>query len=128
MFAGRKKEIKRLLGSFKRDKGTLCVLRGRRRIGKTRLIKELPNNGKNLTLRYLTSAPPQLGISDDHERKLYAEQVKAEFGLSYMPPHNSWRELFSFVADACIEQRTVLAIDEVNWLCDTFKRLYTCTF
>lgn len=116
MFAGRKEEIKRLLGSFKRDKGTLCVIRGRRRIGKTRLIRELPNKEKSLTLRYLTSAPPQSGASDDHERKQYAEQVKAEFGLSYMPPHNTWRELFSFVADACSEKKTVLAIDEVNWL------------
>ena len=121
MFAGRKKEIQLLLGSFNRNKGSLCVLRGRRRIGKTRLIKELPSHiskeaGKGVILRYLTSAPPELKVTDDQERRLYAEQIKAEFSLSYMPPHSTWRELFSFLGDACSEKKTILAIDEVNWL------------
>lgn len=120
MFAGRKKEIKQLLDSFNRAKGTLNVIRGRRRIGKTRLIKELPNFGKNITLRYLTSSPPSGKMSDADERQQYAEQVKAQFNLSYMPPHSSWRELFSFISDLCTEKstvtKTILAIDEVNWL------------
>ncbi|UYM15699.1 AAA family ATPase [Endozoicomonas euniceicola] len=116
MFAGRKKEIKQLLGSFSRTKGTLNVIRGRRRIGKTRLIKELPNFGKNITLRYLTSSPPTEKVSDSEERKQYAEQVKAQFDLSYMPPHATWRELLAFISDLCSTRRTILAIDEINWL------------
>ncbi len=122
VFAGRKREIRLLLDSFNRSKGSLCVLRGRRRIGKTRLIKELAykekkgKKGKGVVLRYLTSAPPEPKVTDDQERRLYAEQVKAEFSLSYMPPHDTWRELFSFLADTCSEKKTILAIDEVNWL------------
>ncbi|MGI9278883.1 MAG: AAA family ATPase [Endozoicomonas sp.] len=116
MFAGRKKEIKQLLDSFSRRKGTLNVIRGRRRIGKTRLIKELPNFGKNITLRYLTSSPPDAKVTDAEERRQYAEQVKSQFELTYMPPHSSWRELFAFISDLCNEKKTILAIDEVNWL------------
>ncbi|MET4709335.1 AAA+ ATPase superfamily predicted ATPase [Endozoicomonas sp. NE43] len=116
MFAGRKKEIKQLLESFSRTKGTLNVIRGRRRIGKTRLIKELPVVGRNITLRYLTSSPPVEKMSDSEERVLYAEQVKSQFELSYMPPHTTWRELFAFIADQCSTRRTILAIDEINWL------------
>lgn len=116
MFAGRKKEIDKIINSFNKTKGTLNVIRGRCRIGKTRLIKELPLQRKGIVLRYLTSSPPNPDVSDDDERKLYAEQVKSEFSLSYMPPHNTWRELFSFVADMCSQKRTILAIDEINWL------------
>ena len=116
MFAGRKKEIKQLLGTFSRTKGTLNVIRGRRRIGKTRLIKELPNFGRNISLRYLTSSPPSPKISDSAEREQYAEQVKAQFNLSYMPPHTTWRELFAFISDQCSTRRTILALDEINWL------------
>ncbi|MGI9274234.1 MAG: AAA family ATPase, partial [Endozoicomonas sp.] len=115
-FAGRKKEIKQLLDSFSRKKATLNVIRGRRRIGKTRLIKELPNFGRNIRLRYLTSAPPAASVSDSDERKQYAEQVKSQFDLRYIPPHATWRELFSFIGDMCSDKRTILAIDEVNWL------------
>ena len=116
MFAGRKKEIKQILDSFNRRKGTLNVIRGRRRIGKTRLIKELPNFGRNITLRYLTSSPPEARVTDVQERSQYAEQVKSQFELTYMPPHSTWRELFSFISDMCTEKKTILAIDEVNWL------------
>ncbi len=116
MFAGRKQEIETLVNSFNKTKGTLNVIRGRRRIGKTRLIKELPNQRKGITLRYLTSSPPHPEVSDNEERALYAEQVKSEFALNYMPPHDTWRELFSFVADMCSQKRTILALDEINWL------------
>lgn len=116
MFAGRKQEIKQLLSSFNSNKGTLNVIRGRRRIGKTRLIRELPSAGRNITLRYLTSTPPSIKVSDADERKQYAEQVKDQFSLNYMPPHTTWRELFSFIGDLCATKRTILAIDEVNWL------------
>ena len=43
-FAGRRKEVNQILDTFNPRKGTLNVIRGRRRIGKTRLIKELPNH------------------------------------------------------------------------------------
>jgi len=116
MFAGREKEIQKLLKSFNKAKGTLNVIKGRRRIGKTKLIKHLPVINKRVTLRYLTSSPPNLKVSDADERELYAEQVKSEFNLGYMPPHSTWRELFSFIGDICIESNLILAIDEVNWL------------
>lgn len=116
MFAGRQSEIERILASFNAKKGTLNVIRGRRRIGKTRLIRELANQKKKVVLRYLTSTPPSTQISDEAERSFYAEQVKSEFSLSYMPPHITWLELFEFIADVCLDKNTILALDEVNWL------------
>ncbi len=115
-FAGRKIEVERILGSFSSRKGTLNVIRGRRRIGKTRLIRELANQKKKVVLRYLTSTPPDKRMSDEDERLSYSEQVKSEFSLSYMPPHETWIELFAFIADMCRDKNTILAIDEVNWL------------
>lgn len=115
-FSGRNVEIERIFNSFNSSKATLNVIRGRRRIGKSRLIKELSNQKKKINLVYLTSTPPVDGMSDEEERKLYSEQVKLELGLSYLPPHQSWVELFEFIASQCIKKNTILAIDEVNWL------------
>jgi len=114
-FAGRRKEVNQILDTFNPRKGTLNVIRGRRRIGKTRLIKELPNHSKKVTLRYLTSLPPSPELTDQIEREQYAEQVKREFKLTYTPPHDSWRALFSFIGDQCRDKHTILALDEINW-------------
>lgn len=115
-FVGRKKEIKVLLNSFSDKKGTLNTIKGRRRIGKSTLIKELAKRNKKITLRYLTSLPPKSGTTDVQEREAYAAQVKTEFNLAYTPPHESWQELFYFIISQCVAPYTILAIDEVNWL------------
>lgn len=115
-FVGRQEEIGKLLDSFNRRKGVLNVVRGRRRIGKSTLIKELPHRREGITLRYLISSPPDDKISDEQERVNYAHQVQTEFQLPYLPPHSTWQALFYFIVDQCIESHTILAIDEVNWL------------
>jgi len=115
-FAGRKSEIERIFASFNSKRGTLNVIRGRRRIGKTRLIKELANQKRKIVLRYLTSIPPHAKMTDMDERIAFALQVKSVFSLSYSPPHETWMELFEFIADLCKEKNTILALDEINWL------------
>lgn len=75
-FVGRTEEIETLLQSFNASKGTLNIIKGRRRIGKSTLIKELPFHDTKVTLRYLTSPPPQKTVTDEQERIAYAEQVK----------------------------------------------------
>lgn len=96
-FVGRKEEIKTILSSFDDKKGTLITLKGRRRIGKSTLIKELKNRDKKITLRYLTSAPPKPEVTDEAERKAYAAQVKREFDLPYAPPSQTWQDLVYFI-------------------------------
>lgn len=115
-FVGRIDEIETLLQSFNSSKGTLNVIKGRRRIGKSTLIKELPNRCPKVTLRYLTSPPPLKTVTDEQERIAYAEQVKREFNLPYMPPHETWAALIYFIVSQCTHSHTILAIDEVNWL------------
>ena len=115
-FVGRIEEIETLLQSFNTHKGTLNVLKGRRRIGKSTLIRELPTRDPRVTLRYLTSSPPKKTVTDEQERVAYAEQVKREFNLPYNPPHETWAALFYFIISQCNHSHTILAIDEVNWL------------
>jgi len=115
-FIGRKHELKLILDSFSSRKGVLNVIQGRRRIGKTRLIKELANQKKKITLRYLTSPPPKKEISDKQERKSYAEQIQKEFGLPYLPVYDTWANLIYFIVSQCNDKNTIIAIDEINWL------------
>lgn len=124
-FIGRREEINLLLDSFRRHKGVINVVRGRRRVGKTRMIRQLDEIDKTIDFHYLTSSPPNIEISDKQERELYAGQVKAVFELSFEPPASSWRELFSFIAEQVKRnegrKKIVLAIDEVNWLATKSK-------
>lgn len=115
-FVGRKEEIKTLLSSFSNKKGTLNIIKGRRRIGKSTLIKELKNRDSRVKLRYLTSLPPKPETKDEEERRAYADQIQREFSLPYLPPHDSWKTILYFAVGQCVEPYTILAIDEVNWL------------
>ncbi len=115
-FVGRREEIETLLQSFNASKGTLNVIKGRRRIGKSTLIKELPTRDPRVTLRYLTSPPPKKTVTDEQERSAYAEQAQREFNLPYTPPHDTWAALLYFVISQCNQSHTILAIDEINWL------------
>lgn len=106
-FIGRKEEIETLLQSFNALKGTLNVIKGHRRIGKSTLIKELPARDSRVTLRHLTSFPPKVTVTDEQERAAYAEQVKREFNLPYNPPHESWVALMYFIVSQCTRSYTI---------------------
>jgi hypothetical protein len=55
-FVGRKKELKQLNLLLKKRSASLIVLKGRRRIGKSRLIQEF---GKDLKMYTFSGLPPQ---------------------------------------------------------------------
>ena len=124
-FIGRKEEVKLLLDSFRRHKGVVNVVRGRRRVGKTRMIRQLPQLDSTIDFHYLTSSPPNEEVNDKQERQAYAQQVKDVFELNFEPPAATWRELFSFIATEVKRnegrKKIILAIDEINWLATKSK-------
>ncbi len=115
MFFGRQEELKALATAIRSDQSTVAIVKGRRRVGKTTLIKEFCRqfSGKSF---YFTNSPPDPKITDAKERELFADQAKRVFGLPYRPPHESWYDLLSFISDQCRETNTLLVIDEINWM------------
>ncbi|MDR3623566.1 MAG: AAA family ATPase [Chlamydiales bacterium] len=67
-FVGRKKELQMLNELFKKKSASLVVIRGRRRIGKSRLAQEFAKK----TLHYVFSGlPPTSGITSADQKEEY---------------------------------------------------------
>lgn len=111
-FIGRKKEFEWLQGLLRKDSASLVVIRGRRRIGKSRLAKEF---SKGFTRAItLTGIPPEEGVTADDQKVEFLRQMQ-EYKI---PVYRSedWGDLFFELAQVCKKGRTLITLDEISWM------------
>ena len=107
MFVGRKRELARMEREYARDGFSFVTVRGRRRIGKTRLIKEFMKGKKGL---YFSARE----IPAEDNLELLAQDLFECEG----PTDASLELVLSEVFRRARDERFVLAIDEYPRLCD----------
>lgn len=111
-FIGRKQELKNLedLSALKRAK--LVVIKGRRRIGKSRLIQEFAK-----TKRFLSFAGIASSQNTNKQDQLNAfslqlfAQVKMPIGY-----FQDWSQALSCLTSFIKEEPTVVLLDEISWM------------
>ncbi|MDR2066314.1 MAG: ATP-binding protein [Endomicrobium sp.] len=109
-FLGRKNELEVLEREYQRD-SSFVVIYGRRRVGKTTLIKEFIK-GKNTLYHLATQELEQAALNR------FAKSV-VEFTHK---PHlenivfSDWRDLFHEIVDYKINEKKVIVIDELPYL------------
>jgi len=110
-FIDRKKELEFLNDEYKKKESSLVILYGRRRIGKTSLIKEF---GKNKDIIYFLATEESESQNMMALKNLIAENLKNNL-LSVIQSIN-WEMLFKTVADETIGNKKVIVIDEFQYL------------
>jgi uncharacterized protein len=111
-FIGRQKELDTLLQFKKKRSASLIVIRGRRRIGKSRLIEEL---AKTFPRAYIFSGlPPEAGVNEEMQRREFIAQMQQQ-GISRLGM-DSWSDLFLDVASHCQKGSILIALDEITWI------------
>lgn len=112
-FIGRKAELEKLTAEYERD-GGFVVIYGRRRVGKTTLIKEFL---KKKTAFYFL-ATEEL---ESQSMKRLAGVVARATNHSFMQKavFTDWLDLFHVIADYKPEEKKVLVIDEFPYLVKT---------
>lgn len=109
MFVGREKELSEMNRRYKEDSFQLFILYGRRRVGKTTLLKEFCK-GKN---HIFYSA-------EQSNRKMNLEKFSAEvfehYGENTLEPFRSWENAFSYIDERQGNAALVLVIDEFPYL------------
>lgn len=112
MFVGRKKELKALRSRLVSRSASFVALRGRRRIGKSRLIQEF---AKDFPVKYLfTGLPPAKGVSRQDQRDEFTQQMVAQ-GIPEAKG-GDWSELFFLLSKFTNQGRVLIALDEVAWM------------
>ncbi len=112
-FYGRKDELDRLKKLQKKKSASLVVIKGRRRIGKSRLILEFSKSMKSLIFIGL---PPDGGkTSAQDQRDYFAKQLEHMFGLRGLNA-DDWADLFWNLANEAKKGRVLVVLDEINWM------------
>ena len=113
-FFGRKAELERLQRCLKKKTSSLVVIRGRRRIGKSRLAMEF---GKNLPTLTFTGLPPDDGIriTAQDQRDEFARQLKVQTEICGIQT-DDWGNLFYHLAQHVKKGRFLVILDEITWM------------
>ena len=111
-FIGRKRELQMLGELFKKKSASLVVIRGRRRIGKSRLAQEFAQK----TPHYVFSGlPPTSGITAADQKEEFARQLQREMKIP-LPRADDWGDLFWHLAQQAQKEKIVLVLDEISWM------------
>src|SRR6266436_408103 len=94
-FVGRETELQSLKDVFKKKTASLIVIKGRRRIGETRLIEEFAK--KEPFLRFIGLAPTK-GITAQTQRDEFARLLHQQTGLPEIKT-TDWAKLFVLLGE-----------------------------
>lgn len=111
-FIGRRQELEKLSQIASTRVASLVVLKGRRRIGKTRLAEEF---GKQYRTLLFTGLPPTQGVSAQKQRDNFASQFSRQLMVP-TPRADDWNALFWALAHSTQTGRVLIILDEISWL------------
>lgn len=116
-FIGRKYELDRLCPLARDAAAKLVVVKGRRRIGKSRLAEELGKQLEDHRTVYFEAALPEKHETEADERQDFAQQIGLIFNVP-APPFADWADLFWHLAARIKDtsQKTLVIFDEINWM------------
>jgi AAA+ ATPase superfamily predicted ATPase len=113
MFINREKEIEALRAAYKESKAQFIVIYGKRRVGKTEIIKQFFKNIPHIY--FLADKAPekeQLRLLSEKVGMLYKDEFLLSRGFG------NWYDFFTYIKD---KGRLVLAIDEFPFLIEANK-------
>jgi hypothetical protein len=114
-FIGRSQELADLEATARLPGAKFIVIKGRRRVGKSRLAREFARRHGDMATHYLTGLPPSETGSAQAELDNFASQLSREFKIP-KPRADDWDELLWHLADRVAGGNAILILDEINWL------------
>ena len=111
-FYGRTDELERLRFLLQKQSASLVVIKGRRRIGKSRLIQEF---GSEFNTIFFTGLPPLKETTAQDQRDYFAEQMKLNLSTDDVNAAD-WTHLLWELAQRVKEGRIIIVFDEINWI------------
>ncbi len=111
-FIGRQAESSRLNELTKKKTASLVVIRGRRRIGKSRLAKEF---GMQHHFLQFSGLSPESNITAQDQRDEFAQLLAQQTSLPEIKT-DDWSKLFLLLHEKTKSNRVVILFDEITWM------------
>lgn len=111
-FIGRKRELEQLSRLLNKPTASLVVVKGRRRIGKSRLIQEF---GKSMKMFTFSGLAPTEKMTLKEQLHEFGWQLGKALGQPAFKDDN-WNDLFLRLAHNTREGRVLILLDEISWM------------
>jgi AAA+ ATPase superfamily predicted ATPase len=114
VFVGRKRELERLSALHAKPTPSLAVVKGRRRVGKSRLITHFAAINQKNRLWDFAGLVPQGGMDDQSQRDHFARQFATILKLPPFTFHN-WSDAFEHLGNY-LKPGDIVLFDEISWM------------
>lgn len=109
MFVGRERELFELNRLYSQDRFQLFILYGRRRVGKTTLLKEFCKDKKSI---FFSAEQSNEKLNLDK----FSEIVFHHYGERNLEPFTNWEKALCFINDRQTDEPLVLVFDEFPYI------------
>jgi uncharacterized protein len=114
-FIGRERELKRLTDLTKKTSASFIVVKGRRRIGKSRLIIEFSKQFEHFYK--FEGLAPEENITPIHQLEEFSRQLTRQFRTA-KAKYDDWSDALWAVGERVQTGKTLLFFDELSWMGD----------
>lgn len=111
-FIGRKQELETLKSFLKKKSASFIVIRGRRRIGKSRLINQF---GQFLPSCLFSGLPPVEKTTMQSQINEFSRQMALNFNMPKLT-FSDWGEVFWQLGQLTSQGQMMIALDEISWI------------
>ena len=111
LFVGREAEMARLEGLLSARSASLIVVRGRRRIGKSRLLAEF---GKEVKSLFFSGNPPAPKTTAQSQRNVFVKQLERN-GIPGVLA-DDWGNIFWHLSKHTQKGKVLIVFDEISWM------------
>ncbi len=112
IFIGREYQLGQLEDLTFKKVASLVVIKGRRRIGKSKLVQEF---AKNKNFYHFSGIPPTEDLTSLEQKKEFASQLSKQSSLPNIATNN-WSDLFDLLWQEVKDKPAVILFDEITWL------------
>lgn len=113
MFVGREEQLRDLAALLRKKTPSLVTCRGRRRIGKSTLIREFAKQAERLIA--IEGLAPRPGLTNRDQLQAFGRQLARQTDIPEVALAN-WLQAFQLLGSAVRDEWTVILLDEVSWL------------
>ena len=113
-FIGRSEELLNLKNLLYKRSASLIVVKGRRRIGKSRLLEEFGHQLKKVFT--FSGLPPQEKTTAFSQKEEFATQLKRQIATNVSIQTDDWSNLFWQLGIHTKQDPVLIILDEISWM------------